>query len=204
MNSPHVVVFDLGKVLLDFDYGRAAKHLAEESSVTALQVQEFIDHSSLLIRYEKGQLSRQEFFEEVRALTGYRGSLETFSEFFANVFTPIEPMVQLQERLQAAEIPTYIFSNTNDIAIEHIRETYPFYHRFDGHILSYERGFMKPEQELYEMMEEMCGQRGSSILYLDDREENIQAGLDRGWTALVHAEPDTSVRWVTDRCLGGG
>ncbi len=49
MNTPRVVVFDLGKVLLDFDYSIAARGMAAQSSVSPRQVQEFIDHSPLLV-----------------------------------------------------------------------------------------------------------------------------------------------------------
>ena len=199
MKTPSVVVFDLGKVLLDFDYSLAAKGMAALSRVSAREIQEFIDHSPLLVRYEKGRITRKEFFEEVRAMAGYRGTLDDFCRLFSDVFTPIPPMIALKERLTAAGIPTYIFSNTNDLAITHIRATYPFYVGFDGYVLSYEHGFMKPESELYQLVERMTGRTNDAICYLDDRRENIDAGTARGWTALLHRSPDES--WAALRRL---
>jgi len=201
MSDVKAVVFDLGKVLLDFDYHIAATRLAQDSEVTARQILEFVEQSPLLCRYEKGLIGREAFFDEVRGMSRYRGSIETFSALFSDVFTPIDPMIELRDRLAAAGIPTFIFSNTNDLAIDHIRVTYPFYNRFDGHVLSYECGFMKPERPLYEMMEARCGHTASAICYLDDREENVAAGLERGWRARVHTDPDTSIRWVEALCL---
>ena len=47
------------------------------------------------------------------------------SSFFADIFTPIEPMIELQRNLRAAGLPSYIFSNTNDLAPTHALEIQP-------------------------------------------------------------------------------
>lgn len=199
--APKVVVFDLGKVLLDFDYRVAAEGLANRSDASRFQIQEFIDQSPLLNLYEKGKITREGFFDEIQRMSGYRGSLRDFSALFSDVFTPIEPMIQLKERLTAARIPTCLFSNTNDLAIEHIQAAYPFYKEFDGYVLSYELGFMKPEKELYEAVETITEFSGSEILYIDDREENIVASASRGWNALLHTSSQASIQWLEQQGL---
>jgi HAD superfamily hydrolase (TIGR01509 family) len=87
-------------------------------------------------------------------------------------------------------LPTYIFSNTNELAIHHIRRNFPFFANFDGYILSYEHGAMKPGAKLYEVVERTSGHRGAEILYLDDRPENVEAGAARGWQAILQENPD--------------
>ena len=69
------VVFDLGKVLVDFDYGIAARKLAEKSVLAVDEVRALIDQSPLLFRYERAGMTTQEFFAEVRQRIGYTGSL---------------------------------------------------------------------------------------------------------------------------------
>jgi len=193
MPTPKVVVFDLGKVLLDFDYTIAAQKLAAQSEVTADAIKAFIDASPLLVDYEKGLVSRDVFFQTVRDQSGYRGSAAEFYALFADIFTPIQEMVDWQQRLRAAGWRTYIFSNTNDLAIEHIRARFPFFNHFDGYVLSYEHGFMKPEPQLYERVETMTGCRNAQILYFDDRTENVEAGRARGWQAVHHVSPQQSL-----------
>src|SRR5947208_2462748 len=104
-----------GKDLVDFDYGIAGRRIAARGRVSAEAVQELIDHSPLLFRFETGQVSQEQFFAEVRAATGFRGTIEEFSEFFADIFTTIEPMVKLNAELRQRGVPTYIFSNTNEL-----------------------------------------------------------------------------------------
>ena len=163
MQNPKVVAFDLGKVLLDFDYRIAARRIAERSKLDWPAVQKFLDHSPLLFTYETGLMTRQQFYEAVCAETGFEGSITEFGRFFADIFWPIEPMVALHAQLRAQGIPTYIFSNTNDLAIEHINRNFAFMKNFTAHILSYEVGAMKPAAKIYEVLEKLSGCRGAEI-----------------------------------------
>ena len=137
-----------------------------------------------------GRLTRREFYERVREATGFRGTLEEFGGFFADIFTEIPPMVELACRMRRRGIPTYIFSNTNDLAIEHVRRNFPFFANFDGYIYSYEVGAMKPDAKIYEALEKLASRRGADIVYLDDRPENVAGGAARGWRAILHETPE--------------
>src|SRR5271163_2246768 len=137
------VVFDLGKVLVDFDYTIAARKVSARSSKAAEDLHAFLGSSPLLIEYESGRLTRAQFFDAVREAAGFRGDIVEFGKFFAEIFSPIEPMIALHAELRQRGLPVYIFSNTNDLATEHIRHDFPFFKHFDGYILSYEVGAMK-------------------------------------------------------------
>jgi len=192
MPSPEVVVFDLGKVLVDFDYSIAARRIASRGRMSFENITPFISQSPLLFRYETGLLSSEQFYAEVCSATGFPGDLDEFCQAFADIFVPIEPMVQLHEALRNQSIPTYIFSNTNELAVRHIRHNFPFFSNFDGYILSYEHGAMKPDAKLYEVVEMKTGCRGADLLYLDDRPENIETGVKRGWQVVLHETPEKS------------
>jgi HAD superfamily hydrolase (TIGR01509 family) len=196
MKRPEVVVFDLGKVLVDFDYGIAARRIAQSAAMNAADIQRVLDQSTLLFRYETGLMSQEQFFNEVREVTGFTGRLETFRSYFADVFSPIDPMIALHEALRQGDVRTCVFSNTNDLAVAHIRRNFPFFSNFDGYVLSYEHGSMKPEARLYEVVERVTGHKYEAILYLDDRLENIEAGRARGWQTIHHQTPEASIARV--------
>jgi HAD superfamily hydrolase (TIGR01509 family) len=193
MTKPSVVVFDLGKVLVDFDYSISAGRIAKASRSTPQQIQHLLDHSPLLYRFETGLLTRQQFYGEVCAACGYSDTLDEFCALFADIFSEIPAMIKIHAALRAAGVPTFIFSNTNDIAESHIRRRFPFFSNFDGYVLSYEHRAMKPSPQIYEVVEKMTGQKGSAILYLDDRKENIETGLARGWQAVLHESPEKTI-----------
>lgn len=186
------VAFDLGKVLVEFDYAIAGRKIAARATMAAAELGQFLIQVPLILRYETGRISSREFFEEVRSASGFLGDLEEFASLFADIFTPIEGMVRLQAELRARGLPTYVFSNTNELAIRFIRRNFPFFQNFDGYILSYEHGSMKPDAHLYEVVESCSGCRGPEILYLDDRPENIEAGAARGWQVILQETPQKS------------
>jgi putative hydrolase of the HAD superfamily len=193
MSAPSVVVFDLGKVLVDFDYGIAAAKIARRGKLTPQQVRQLLDHSPLLYRFETGLMTNEQFAVEVCATCGFSGTLDEFYEAFADIFSEIQPMIALQAALRASRIPTCIFSNTNGIAIGHIRRRFPFFADFDNYVLSYELGAMKPDEKIYAAVERATGHAGEAIVYLDDRAENVQGGLARGWRAVLHETPEKTI-----------
>jgi epoxide hydrolase-like predicted phosphatase len=192
MIVPRAVVFDLGKVLVDFDYSIAARRIAARGNMTIGEIAQYINQSPLFAQYESGHVTTEQFYQEIRRVTGFRGDLAEFSDCFADIFVAIEPMVQLQAALRQKGLAVYVFSNTNELAAEHIRRTFPFYANFDGYILSYQHGAMKPDAKLYEVVEHKSGRRSADLLYLDDRPENVVAGAARGWQVILHETPEKS------------
>jgi putative hydrolase of the HAD superfamily len=190
---PSVVAFDLGKVLLDFDYDIAVRKISSRGALTPPQVRQLLESSPLLRRFESGLLTDEQFAVEVCSACGFSGTLNDFYAAFADIFWEIKPMIAMQAALRANGIPTWVFSNTNGIATAHIRRQFPFFAHFDGYILSYEQGASKPDPKIYAALERMTGRTGEAILYLDDRAENVQAGLLRGWRAFQHETPEKTI-----------
>jgi FMN phosphatase YigB (HAD superfamily) len=190
MHKPTIIVFDLGKVLVDFDYSLAARRISAGGKMSFAEIKKYLLTTDVLVRYETGLISSEEFFTEVRQTTGFTGTLEEFGGFFADIFTEIPPMVELHAALRRKGFPTYIFSNTNDLAVTHVRNNFPFFSNFDGYIFSHEVRAMKPDAKIYEALERMTGRRGSELLYLDDRPENVAAGAARGWQTILQETPE--------------
>jgi len=190
------LVFDLGKVLVDFDYSIAGRRLAESSDMKPDDLLRFLIKTPLFVEYETGLITSEQFFEGVRSGTGFRGSMAEFAGMFGDIFTEIPEMVRLQATLRKRGLPVYAFSNTNEMSIEYIRQHFPFYTNFDGHILSYEHKAMKPNAKLYEVVERISGCKGAEILYLDDRPENVDGGVARGWQAILHETTEKTLAQI--------
>jgi putative hydrolase of the HAD superfamily len=184
-----VIVFDLGKTLVDFDYSVAAGRIAPRCAPNTDPAKFFSDHAALLTSYELGLVTTPQFFDQIKSVSGFTGTQIEFGEYFSDIFTPIEPMVELHTDLRKKKMATFVFSNTNDLAIDYIRRKYAFFNDFDGYVLSYEHGFMKPASKLYEILERASGRRGEEIIYIDDRQENVDTGAARGWRTVLHEQP---------------
>jgi len=201
LSKPEIVVFDLGKVLLDFDYGKAVARIGSKCSGTGWDLNALINQSPLLHEFESGRISSKEFFSRIRETTSFSGGESEFAGLFGDIFEEIPAMIEAQHRLESSGIKTYIFSNTNPLAIEFIRRNFPFFARFSGYVLSYEVGAMKPEPMIYEAVEQLTGKKGAQIVYLDDRAENIAGGAARGWKVHLHDRPADSLRFLEQHRL---
>jgi len=201
--TPKTVIFDLGKVLVDFDFTIAARKIMARSLRPPSPLQALNHFSPLICRFERGDITDREFFEEVRSATGYRGTFEEFAPEFSDIFTEIPEMIGLQARLRAAGIPTWILSNTNTLAEQQLRRHYPFFANFDGYVFSFAVGVMKPEPAIYEAAERATGRRGEELLFIDDRGENVEAAVARGWQGLVQESPAKTLAAVRQLGLPG-
>ena len=190
---PSAIIFDLGKVLVDFDFSIAASRIAAASRMSFEELKKFLTQTDLLIRYETGLISRQEIYAGICQTTGYTQTIEEFGNQFSDIFSEIPSMIETQATLRQNGFPTYIFSNTNELHLSLIRQKFPFFANFDGYILSYEVRSMKPAVKIYEALERMSGKRGGDLLYIDDRAENIVAGDARGWQTILHETPGKTI-----------
>ena len=84
MNTPLSVVFDIGKVLLDFDYSIAARKHSAKANKTAEEIFELMNSdSALLAEYETGLMSSADFFAPFPDGSGYTGTFDDFQSPFA-------------------------------------------------------------------------------------------------------------------------
>ena len=90
-----VVAFDIGKVLLDFDYNIFVNRMAPRTNMDETGLNAFLNQSPLLAKYESGQLSSAEFAEVVRHKTGFGGLENEFAAFFEEIFTPIPDVIEM-------------------------------------------------------------------------------------------------------------
>jgi HAD superfamily hydrolase (TIGR01509 family) len=196
---PKAIIFDLGKVLLDFDYGIAARTLAPRTRIGETAIRGLLDQSPLLHEFESGKISAAELYATFVKESGFTGSLADFRAAFGDIFTEIPSMIAMHAELRAAGLPTHILSNTNDIAVEHIQQRFPFFAGFTSYIFSHEVGAMKPKAPIYEALERSAGFTGTDLLYIDDRSENIDAAIARNWQCILHHDPAATVAEVWRR-----
>lgn len=186
------VAFDIGKVLLDFDYTILTRRMALQSEWDEAKLDAYLNQSPFLAKYESGLLSSTEFYKLIRNETGFMGAEADFAALFGDIFTPISQMIDIHKQIASSGVPTYTFSNTNEMAVRNISKNYDFWLLFNGHILSHEVGALKPKPEIYEALEDIAGLSGEAIAYVDDLHVNCAAGGKRGWKVCCHKDANSS------------
>ena len=113
MGGDKAIIFDLGKVLVDFDYSITVRKIISQCAKGPESVLKLIDQSPILHQYESGEMDTLGFYETVVRETGYQGSREGFESAFSGIFTPIHPMIEFFRELIGEGVPVYVLSNTN-------------------------------------------------------------------------------------------
>lgn len=174
------LLFDLGNVLVKFDHRGAAQKISQGTGASAEDLFRLFFESPLVVQHDEGRISTRQFYEEVKQLIGLSLPYDRFLDVWNDIFIEDLEMMKLLRRL-LLDYPCYLISNTNRPHFEFLRAKFPILHSMDGWILSYEVGHLKPHPVIYQRALEMTGVPAAEILYVDDREDLIEAGRQVGF-----------------------
>ncbi|MEM6468200.1 MAG: HAD family phosphatase [Planctomycetota bacterium] len=190
------VFFDLGNVLIEFNPQVACRNVSELTGLsmgtTEAHLFEGVNRQpGLQQRYETGQIDEEEYADAVRELASGDWTTDQLMLAISDMFTPIESMSEVIAEVRSCVPRIGLLSNTCPAHWKFVRRQ-PWRVSmvdFDVIILSFEARSMKPDAVIYEQAEKAAAVRPGSILFLDDKEENVLAARERGWLA--------------EQCLGG-
>jgi len=173
------MLFDIGNVLLRFDFNLALDKLASQSEAKdAVEALGLIDR--VKVAYEDGQIDRAAFLRAAFDALRFRGTEPEFIAAWEGIFEPNPPMVALVEKLHD-RLPLYLLSNTNDIHLDYMRRRYGFFGRFAGGVFSHEARASKPGREIYGMVCRQFGLEPASTFFIDDLLPNIETARALGF-----------------------
>lgn len=172
-------LFDIGRVLLDFDF---------ESSLARLLPPDCADPHERLERlldrkddFEAGRIDPESYINWALGVLGSDATPDQFRHAWQRIFTPNEPMWECVRNLSGAGHRLILFSNTNAIHCPWVFEEYPEFSLFHGAVLSFETGHIKPQAPIYQHAVDAHGLDPHSTLYIDDLPQNIATGLEFGF-----------------------
>src|SRR5215813_1197098 len=177
------ILFDLGKVLLDFNFETGVKALHAACSISRNRLEEVLWDENWICRYERGEISTSEFHAYLRETADLGMDLPDFCDTWSSVFLP--DLLVSEDLLLALKrkYPLILVSNTNEAHIDFVRSNYRVLDYFDHHVLSYEVGSLKPDRGIFDHAIAVSGYAPSELFFTDDREENILAARQLGMHA---------------------
>lgn len=196
MSSLETVIFDLGNVLLPFDWGIARKRMCERTGCSRRELEDYVVTTPFLEQLEVGQLTAKQFFEIVARDLRFTGEQAEFDELWSDIFTIDDAMVGLTQMLKGS-YRRFILSNTSPQHIEFVFAKYPVLQDFDGHILSYEVGLMKPDRRIYELALQRFGIIAERAVFIDDLPANVAGAREIGLAAIQHKSFQNTRRELT-------
>ena len=181
---PDAYLFDIGNVILRFDFLKATRKLELFSSVSAEDSLPLV--APLLIELELGAISPAEFIASASARMGFTGDAAFFESTLADIFDLNLPMVEFINARKAEGKTLFLLSNTNGIHVPFFEKTYPVFELFDQRIYSHEVGLMKPDPRIYELVKETLPFLPNRTIYIDDLPANCEAGSKAGFLSVLY------------------
>jgi putative hydrolase of the HAD superfamily len=183
------LVFDLGKVIVDFSVEKACSQVADVAGVKPADVKSWLFDDGLEYRFEAGEFSFPDLHKKFE--THFKRSVPSdhLKLAAANIFSPIQSTIDILQQLRdtyAANLPFVLLSNTNEIHWEYIEQTWSISRFFDHLVLSFEVKALKPEQKIYEHVLAKIGCEPGGIFFVDDVKQNIDGAKALGLDAVLY------------------
>lgn len=178
-------LFDIGRVLLDFDFESSMRQLVRGGGDGAFErLMRAVDDRD---DFESGRVPPEDFVARSVKMSGLAIAPDAFTAAWRNIFTPNIPMWEAVARLkQTGDHRLILFSNTNAIHCPWIFAEFPELGQFDGRILSYEAGSMKPDPAIYECAIRQFDLDPARTRYIDDLPQNIETGIRLGFRSHLY------------------
>ena len=196
------VIFDLGRVIVPFDFRRGYARISALTGIPAEEVPARIRPTGLVDLLESGKIDPRDFVRQISAVLNLNCTYEEFCDIWSCIFLP-DTLVpeELLQRI-AGRYRLILLSNTNAIHFEMIRANYPLLRHFHALVLSHEVGAMKPSPAIYERAVEAAGCLPEECFFTDDIPEYVEGARKYGIDAVqfrsaaqIEAELRRRISW---------
>ncbi len=188
--APEALLFDLGGVLVDIDFGRALEAWSAFSVLSQDELKHAFKLDAAHERLARGEITAREYFAHLRSTLKLSADLEEIERGWNAVF--IGEIAQTRRLVERAHrsLPCYLFTNTNASHMTCWSAMCPrVVATIDRIFASHQMGLRKPERAAFDYICQALDTAPQSILFFDDLPENVQAGREAGLQSVLVRTP---------------
>lgn len=194
-----VVVFDLGNVLIPFNYNIMLERLNKLSEGLGEKFSKlYAENYHVHRQFEKWELTNEQFLKIMLGWIDNKMTAEEFCHLYSDIFEENKLTTALLPELKQ-RYKLVLLSNTNDIHRMYGWAKYDFLKHFDKLILSHEVGAIKPEPAIYKAVEKFTGAAPEEHIFIDDIAEYAQGARNMGWDAIQFTGHQNLIRELGER-----
>jgi putative hydrolase of the HAD superfamily len=138
--------------------------------------------------YDRGDLLPEEYWHAFASQAGVTlggDVIERLRQWDVEMWSRTNyPMILWLESLRSAGVKTAILSNMPSDMVTHVRRNFPWLKHFDHQIFSADVRRIKPEPEIYEYSLKVLEVPASEVLFVDDRDANLEQARAAGMRAI--------------------
>ena len=181
------VVFDLGKVLLDWSpryYYR--QFFATEAAMNAFLAE--VLPPAWVSEMDAGKPADVAIAERQRLLPQHAALIAGWKQGWRSMLRgPIPGSVEILAKLRARGTRLYALTNFSTETLPVARERFDFLSWFEDTVVSGEHGVVKPDPRIFEIAIRRFRVEPRHTVFIDDLAENVAAARDMGFRALRFA-----------------
>ncbi|MCZ4352608.1 HAD family phosphatase [Roseovarius aestuarii] len=176
----NAVIFDIGNVLIEWQpetyFDSVIGADARRSMFDA------VDLHAMMDRIDAGSDFASEVARTAAAYPDWQQEILHFRDHWSDMARPAIPhSVRLLAALKTRGVPVFALSNFGAQNFPISAAAFPFLGTFDRTYVSGRMGMKKPDPAIYAAVEADCGLSPDTLLFTDDRTENIATAAERGW-----------------------
>ena len=187
-HPPEAVIFDIGNVLIEWQPERYYDRVIGKDRRRAMFAE--VDLHGMNDRVDLGENFKDVIYATAEAHPEWCAEIRDWHDNWIELASPvIDHSVRLLRALRAKGVPVFALTNFGIESFAYAETRYGFLGEFDRRYVSGHMGVIKPDPEIYRMVEDDCGIAPENLLFADDRDDNIAAARSRGWRAHLFEAP---------------
>jgi glucose-1-phosphatase len=178
------IIFDLGRVLVNVDITRGFFGLFNVSRAGGADaaIQQIMNHK-IFKRFNRGQLTPQEFHKAITSEFNVEFSYRDFVAKWCDVFSPMPGMYELVETL-SKKYTLGVLSDTDPLHWNYMIMKYPIVKFFPNPTLSFNIRTSKPEPQAFQLVAQSVNTAPPNCIYIDDLPQNVAGAEKIGMKAI--------------------
>ena len=198
------VIFDMGRVLVPFDFQRGYARLAPLCRYKAEEIPARLRSYDLVDRFESGKIDPKAFVEEFSRVLEFQITYEEFADIWSSIFLPHSLVPEEVVAGLSSRYRLLLLSNTNAIHWHMLQENYSILRHFHHRILSFEVGALKPSPAIYEAALAVADARPEECFFTDDIAAYVEAAKTHGIDAVQFESGEQIQRELRARGIDWG
>lgn len=180
------VIFDIGRVLVRVDVGRAMRGLADGIPLSPAEIWSAIEKDPRWPDWQEGRITPRDWHLHLAKRLGGTLTFEQFRDAWNRALDP-EP---LQPDTLFAGLKKHcrigVLSNTDPLHVQHLEETYSFFQYVPPAARTYSCviGASKPSPVIYRQALLSVKSNAAETLFIDDVEAYVEAARRLGMTGI--------------------
>lgn len=180
------IVFDLGMVLVSFNWREYLDSLNFHSNIKEKMIEKVFDNMAVWNEHDRGVLSDEEFIEfATKTAPEIKYPLRQYMSGVGYICKEYPYAAEWVSSLKQRGYRVYVLSNYGKTPYQYAQRKFSFLDKIDGAVISSEVKFVKPEIEIYECLLEKYHLKTQETVFLDDREDNIAAAEKCGIYGII-------------------